>query len=337
MIVILTTVFSFFLVGNQLVKADNTSNYNNVYNVATSKLGSSYAFGAKGPDSFDCSGYLQYIFSNGMGANIGRNTQDQYENSIKIDASEAQPGDIVFFGSDVNSIYHDGMYIGNNQMIDAQNSGVIIENIYSPWWNVVAFGRPTALTNNNQKENTSTNQENNTNQDVQEDNQAPANKIKYKKLSKKMVIDEEAKSDFYNHIQADSRYTARLKMKSNRITGQEVAVNGRGIDSDGNIYYRCKLNNRNIGWVSSDTLRPYVDYENVDMYKAVSYKPKNNFYNYVTQTRSDVKKTNKAKKYVGKIVQIDQVGYKDGYKTPYYHAKLNNKDLGWIYGKSLIN
>ncbi|MCF6514735.1 hypothetical protein GSH19_00845 [Lactobacillus sp. S2-2] len=345
-IFVLTTVFSFFLLGNNLVRADNTSNYNNVYNVATSKLGSPYTFGATGPDTFDCSGYLQYIFSNGMGASIGRNTQDQYENSTKIDASQAQPGDIVFFGSDVNNIYHDGMYIGNNQMIDAQNNGVVIENIYAPWWNVVAFGRPEALSNNNnnntqnnsnENQNSSSNKNNQSNQVNQNEDKIKQNKVKYKKINKKMVIDSEAKSDFYNHIQSDTRYTARLKMKSSRIIGQEVSVNNRGTDVDGNIYYRCKLNNRNIGWVDADTLRPKVTYKNVDMYKAVSYQPKNNFYNYVTQTRLDVKRTYKSKNYVGKILQIDQVGYKDGFKFPYYHAKLNNKDLGWIYGKSLLN
>lgn len=336
-ILVLTMVFSFLLLGSNLVRADNTSNYNNVYNVATSKLGSPYTFGATGPDTFDCSGYLQYIFSNGMGASIGRNTQDQYENSTKIDASEAQPGDIVFFGSDINNIYHDGMYIGNNQMIDAQNNGVVIENIYAPWWNVVAFGRPTALTDNSEQQNNNMEQNNSSSQNNQNDDKSSTNKVKYKKVNKKMVIDSESKNDFYNHIQSDTRYTARLKMKSNKIIGQEVSVNNQGTDVDGNVYYRCKLNNRNIGWVDSDTLRPKVTYQNVDIYKAVSYKPKNNFYNYVTQTRSDVKRTHKAINYVGKIVQIDQIGYKDGFKIPYYHVKLNNKDLGWIYGKSLVN
>ena len=99
-----------------------------VINVAKSKLGCKYVWGAEGPNTFDCSGLTMYAYKNGAGINIPRVSRDQARAGRYVAKSELQPGDLVFFdGNYGSSINHVGIYIGNNQMIHAPKPGDVVK------------------------------------------------------------------------------------------------------------------------------------------------------------------------------------------------------------------
>ncbi|MCK8634413.1 NlpC/P60 family protein [Apilactobacillus kunkeei] len=126
---------------NNTAHADTKAQFTSVYRVAKTKLGARYVYGSEGSRTFDCSGFTKYIYSHSLGVNLPRTAQQQYHYSKKVSKKHLKKGDLVFIGSSKNSIYHVGMYIGGGKMIDAQNRGVIRENIHAPWWHVVAYGR----------------------------------------------------------------------------------------------------------------------------------------------------------------------------------------------------
>lgn len=74
----------------------------------------------------DCSGFVQQLYKK-YGVDLVRVAQDQYHQALgtKItDRQDLQPGDLVFFGDNVNSIHHVGIYAGNDTYIDEPNSRI---------------------------------------------------------------------------------------------------------------------------------------------------------------------------------------------------------------------
>lgn len=85
-------------------------------------LGFPYVWGGSSPStSFDCSGFVCYVFTNSGVHNLPRTTaQGIYNQCARIPMSEARPGDIIFFTGTYNSpgpVSHVGIYVGNNMMI----------------------------------------------------------------------------------------------------------------------------------------------------------------------------------------------------------------------------
>jgi len=86
---------------------------------AYKELGKPYVWGAAGPNSFDCSGLTQYVWAK-AGVYLDHYTGSQWNEGRHVSRGELQPGDLVFFGSD---LHHVGIYIGNGNMIEAPHSG----------------------------------------------------------------------------------------------------------------------------------------------------------------------------------------------------------------------
>lgn len=86
-----------------------------VITIAKGFIGKPYVYGSQGPNSFDCSGFVRYVFSK-TGVISGVNDIDKIPrtasgiysspNTNKISFNEIQPGDMVFFksGSKINHI-----------------------------------------------------------------------------------------------------------------------------------------------------------------------------------------------------------------------------------------
>nr|AAO83902.1 invasion associated protein p60 [Listeria ivanovii] len=108
---------------------------------AQKHLGKAYSWGGNGPTTFDCSGFTKYVFAK-SGVTLPRTSGAQYASSTKISESQAKPGDLVFFDYG-NGIAHVGIYVGNGQMINAQDNGVKYDNIHGSGWGqfLVGFGR----------------------------------------------------------------------------------------------------------------------------------------------------------------------------------------------------
>ncbi len=85
-------------------------------------LGVPYVWGGKTPSGFDCSGFTSYVFRNATGREIGGWTVPQESAGTKISVSEAQPGDLYFWGS-AGSTYHVAIALGGGQYIHAPSPG----------------------------------------------------------------------------------------------------------------------------------------------------------------------------------------------------------------------
>ena len=105
--------------------ASSTSSVQAVLNLAYSKIGCPYVWGAEGPNSFDCSGFTSYVFRNAAGVSLPRTTYEQINVGTPVAYSDLQPGDLVFPHTG-----HVGIYVGNGQMIHASYSQkkIVIDN-----------------------------------------------------------------------------------------------------------------------------------------------------------------------------------------------------------------
>ncbi|MCT4598471.1 MAG: SH3 domain-containing protein [Vallitalea sp.] len=97
--------------------------------VAYSKqfLGNRYVWGGNSlTRGVDCSGFTQQIMKK-FGIYINRTSRTQINNGYRVSKNNLLPGDLVFFGHN-KRINHVAMYIGNNQIIHANNpkTGIII-------------------------------------------------------------------------------------------------------------------------------------------------------------------------------------------------------------------
>ena len=95
----------------------NSSTAQTVVSAAQSQIGKPYVWGATGPNAYDCSGLVQYAYSQ-AGKNVGRTTYQQAGAGQHISVSQAQAGDIIMWGD-----YHDAIYVGNNQYVHAPQPG----------------------------------------------------------------------------------------------------------------------------------------------------------------------------------------------------------------------
>ena len=98
-----------------------TGSGNNVVSFAESLIGVPYVYGGTTPSGFDCSGFVQYVYSH-FGINLPRTTTQQENCGTQIPVSQAQPGDLYFWGNK-GSAYHVAICIGNGQYIAAPEPG----------------------------------------------------------------------------------------------------------------------------------------------------------------------------------------------------------------------
>lgn len=110
-----------------------SSSGSGIVSAAESEIGVPYVYGGGGcsgesDGGFDCSGLTQYSVCQGTGTEIPRTAQEQYDSSLgtAIPASEAQPGDLVFwgeYGDCTSSVEHTAIVIGSNEIVAAPETG----------------------------------------------------------------------------------------------------------------------------------------------------------------------------------------------------------------------
>jgi cell wall-associated NlpC family hydrolase len=111
---------------------------------AEQQLGKPYQWGGIGPDSLDCSGLMMMAYR-AANISIPRTSEQQWAWGPRISASQAQPGDLVFFaGSDgtVASPGHVGLVIGGGKMVEAYATGFPIRVATYGGRDPVGFTRP---------------------------------------------------------------------------------------------------------------------------------------------------------------------------------------------------
>ena len=115
-----------------------SSSVSNVISLAKTLLGKPYVWGGQGPNAFDCSGLMTYIFKNGAGINLPRTSTEQSKYGVTVSKADLKPGDLIFSSTNgTGKVSHVGIYIGNGEMIHAPKPGdvVKISNINNSYWN----------------------------------------------------------------------------------------------------------------------------------------------------------------------------------------------------------
>lgn len=105
---------------------------NELINYGKSLIGAPYIWGGTTPSGFDCSGFLMYVFKRN-GVSIPRTVIDIWNSSTSVQNPE--PGDIVFFETYKKGPSHAGIYIGNQNFLNAASStGVTISSLDNSYW-----------------------------------------------------------------------------------------------------------------------------------------------------------------------------------------------------------
>lgn len=99
-----------------------TSQGQQVVNEAEKYIGTPYVWGGKDTSGFDCSGLTQYVYKQVTGKDIGSWTVAQESSGTQISVSQAQQGDLLFWG-DKGSSYHVAISAGGDQYIHAPQPG----------------------------------------------------------------------------------------------------------------------------------------------------------------------------------------------------------------------
>lgn len=114
-----------------------TRKVSNGLSIAKHQLGDPYAYGAAGPDRFDCSGLLYYSYRRAGFTKFPRTSDSQARFVRRVKRANLRPGDFVFFhnGGDV---YHAAIFAGRKDghvvILHSPNSGGRV-SYTRPWSN----------------------------------------------------------------------------------------------------------------------------------------------------------------------------------------------------------
>lgn len=108
-----------------------------VASFACDQIGKPYYWGSAGPDSYDCSGLTMTAWAQ-VGVNLPHNAAQQRAVTRSIDRSELRPGDLVFY----SNLSHVGMYVGDNWIVHAPQSGEPVRMSPIDRSPVHSYGRP---------------------------------------------------------------------------------------------------------------------------------------------------------------------------------------------------
>jgi len=103
------------------------------------QVGKPYVYGAAGPSAFDCSGLTQWAYGR-AGIALSHYTGSQWAEGRRVSRADLQPGDLVFFYSD---LHHMGLYVGGGQMVDAPHTGAFVRQEPVWWGSFAGAVRPT--------------------------------------------------------------------------------------------------------------------------------------------------------------------------------------------------
>lgn len=110
-----------------------------VLDYARAQIGKPYVWGGTGPDGFDCSGLTLRAWEQ-AGVTLPRVSQDQWNFGTRVDRSDLQPGDLLFFYSS-SAPSHVGLYSGNGRMIHGSNPAKPIAEVeLAGYWDGVFVG-----------------------------------------------------------------------------------------------------------------------------------------------------------------------------------------------------
>ncbi len=102
-------------------------------------LGVPYHRGGNSADEgFDCSGFTRHIYQLAFGMTLPRRADEQaaMKAASRVDKTELQPGDLVFFNTLKRTFSHVGIYVGEGKFIHAPRTGAVVrlESMNNSYW-----------------------------------------------------------------------------------------------------------------------------------------------------------------------------------------------------------
>jgi probable lipoprotein NlpC len=112
--------------------------------------GTPYRYAGIDGSGLDCSGLVYISFRDALGVSVPRTTTGLYAWVEKIDRSQIQPGDLLFFKTDNSgNMSHVGIYAGNGRFIHSASAGpstgVIVSSLDEKYWSRTYAGAGRAL------------------------------------------------------------------------------------------------------------------------------------------------------------------------------------------------
>ena len=104
---------------------------------ALALIGVNYKWGSDSPEQgLDCSGLVTHVFQQVAGIVLPRNSQGMSKVGEKINKTELQPGDLVFFNTRRRPFSHVGIYIGDERFVHAPRRGreVEVSDMQGRYW-----------------------------------------------------------------------------------------------------------------------------------------------------------------------------------------------------------
>ncbi len=103
-----------------------------IIQTSASFIGKPYRNGAKGPDAFDCSGFVYYVFRQSRVV-LPVSAAEILKTGYQISRDGVQPGDLVFFK--ISKELHVGIMLNGREFVHASKSrGVAVDDVDSSYW-----------------------------------------------------------------------------------------------------------------------------------------------------------------------------------------------------------
>jgi cell wall-associated NlpC family hydrolase len=104
-----------------------------VVKAALAQVGDGYAYGAGGPDGFDCSGLTAFAFAR-AGISLPHSSYAQAAMGKPVARSDIRPGDLVFFSTAGSGASHVGIATSPTTAVSATNAGVLEHSTADAYW-----------------------------------------------------------------------------------------------------------------------------------------------------------------------------------------------------------
>lgn len=105
--------------------------------ITKNQMGDPYAWGAAGPNRFDCSGLIYYSYRRAGIKRVARTSSQQAAQARNIRRKNMRKGDLMFFHSG-GRVYHVGVFVGwkngRRQMVHSPKPGTRVHKTV-PWTN----------------------------------------------------------------------------------------------------------------------------------------------------------------------------------------------------------